>query len=210
MCLAIMCMSPSSLGNCTIYSTWCIRYAQSCLFCFLYNIAFLNCTFFHLLVSCPFFADFSNYSLHRPSLNTMIGTSKHQKRRVNETIILPRSKTVQVHCSIGCASTSTCTNVRTLYMHVHTIVMVRTDDIRTERVNEEILLGRTLIPFISSCTIMLVMTCIIMYCKTDMHQDYSEEISIPPKEKAYFHAKLQVLLWSYFFNPRNVCTYVQH
>ena len=157
--------------------------------------------------ACADPADFSNYSLHRPSLNTMIGTSKHQKRRVNETIILPRSKTVQVHCSIGCASTSTCTNVRTLYMHVHTIVMVRTDDIRTERVNEEILLGRTLIPFISSCTIMLVMTCIIMYCRTDMHQDYSEEISIPPKEKAYFHAKLQVLLWSYFFNPRNVRMY---
>ena len=81
--------------------------------------------------------------------------------------------------------------------------MVWIDDIRTERVNEEILLGRKCIPcskFISSCTIMYV-----QLCSYDLHYNvlwdrYAtelKEISIPPREKAYFHAKLPspLLLW---------------
>ena len=62
-----------------------------------------------------------------------------------------------------------------IYIHVH---MVRTDNIRTERVNEEILQGRNLFPcnkFISTCNIMcidfVVMTCIIMHCRTQRRLD---------------------------------------
>ena len=41
-----------------------------------------------------------------------IGTSKHQKKRAIETIILPVSKTyIQLHCSSACALTSTCVDI---------------------------------------------------------------------------------------------------
>ena len=53
-----MCMSPSSLGNCTICSTWCI---MICLvipilsLLLLYN-PYIPFLIYNLLVSCPFFA----------------------------------------------------------------------------------------------------------------------------------------------------------
>ena len=64
-----MCMSPSSLGNCTIYSTWCIMICLvipifSCLFCFLYNpyIPFLNC--FIYLYTCMYITLHTYYHTH--------------------------------------------------------------------------------------------------------------------------------------------------
>ena len=56
----IFCMSPSSLGNCTLYSTWCIMIClvipSLSLLLFIQSLySFLNCKFFHLLVSRPFF-----------------------------------------------------------------------------------------------------------------------------------------------------------
>ena len=107
-----MCMSSSSLGNCTIYSTWCIMiclvipilslllFIQS-----LYSLSkfiYLSLALFLLLLVI----------LTLDIIPTTIGTSKHQ---VNEAIILslPRSETY---------STSLfhrmCSNQH-LYIHVH-------------------------------------------------------------------------------------------
>ena len=86
--------------TCTLYSTWCI---MICLVILILSLLLLIQSLYslsklHLLVSCLFLL-LLVITLDIEHLN--IGTSKHQKWRVNETIILPRSKiysTSLFHC----------------------------------------------------------------------------------------------------------------
>ena len=129
----IMCMSPSSFGNCTIYSTWCIMiclvipilslllFIQS-----LYSLSklliYLSLVLFLLLLVI----------ITLDIIPTTIGTSKQLMKQ----LYFPGAKPIQLHCSTACASTSTCT-------YMYTCIV---GNIRTERVNEEILPRRKLIP----------------------------------------------------------------
>ena len=111
-----MCMSPSSLGNCTIYSTRC--------FCFLYNPYIPS-----LLVSCPFFAAFSNNytAVIRPNPNTLIPMQRLEVKGLTKQlwfIILLRSKTY-------CSTVRVCFLQQQLtYMYMYIVmscIMVRTE-----------------------------------------------------------------------------------
>ena len=127
----IMCMSPSSLGNCTIYSTWCIMiclvipilslllFIQS-----LYSLSKLQ--IFYLLVSCPFFAAFSNYytAVIRPNPNTLIPLQQlviFRRERVNETVVVhytSQEQNLLFHCV--CLLPPAATYV---HVHVHSYVL---------------------------------------------------------------------------------------
>ena len=110
----IMCMSPSSLGNCTIYSTWCIMiclvililslllfiqspYSLSKLFIYLSLVLFLL-----LLVIT---LDIEHLNTHH--YNTLLGL---RSKGLMKQLQFPGAKPIQLHCSTACASTSTCTD----------------------------------------------------------------------------------------------------
>ena len=163
-----MCMSPSSLGNYTIYSTWCIMiclvitilslllfiqslYSLSKLFIYLSLVLFLLLLVIITLDIIP----------------TTIGTSKHQ---VNKAIYFPGAKPIQLHCSTACASTST------IHVHLHSWLGLITSEPKglTKKSSQ----GENLFPcnkFISSCIIMCIdfvaMTCNILYCWTEMYRN---------------------------------------
>ena len=93
------------------------------------------------------------------------------------------------------------------YMYIHVLmacIMVRTDYIRSERVNKETLLGRKLISIQNCKLVHQLLHCMyvcINYCRIRTER-VNEEI-IPPREKAYFRAKLQV---KYIFtSPTSSC-----
>ena len=143
---------------------------KSCLFCFLYNpyIPFLNCKFFHLLVSCPFFAAFSNNTWH----NTYHYWD-YNIVNVNEAIILPRSETY---------STSLFHRMcfdQHLYIHVHLHSWLGLITSEPKGLTKKFSQGENLFPcnkIIRSCIIMCIdfvaMTCNILYCRTDMYQNW--------------------------------------
>ena len=109
----------------------------------LVSSAFYTIPIFQLLpLSCAFFAAFSNYTYIEPHhYNTLLGLVNIRGKGLAKQLYFPGAKVIQVHCSTACALTSTCTDIHTCTP----TQLVRTDDIRTERVNKEILPGRKLI-----------------------------------------------------------------
>ena len=171
-----MCMSPSSLGNCTIYSTcnWCIMICLVipilCLLLFIQSLFTCLLSFFDCC--------------HRPNPNTLILLQRLvviRNERVNKTIVVhyaSQEQNLLFHCV--CSLLQAALIPMYVYVHVHACTYVLhygyIGEDRTERVNEDILLGRKptsmhYCKFISSCTIMYVMTRIIMYCGADTHQN---------------------------------------
>ena len=98
----IMCMSPSSLGNCTIYSTWCIMIClvipTLSLLLFIQSLYSLSRSqnFFTCLLS--FLAAFSN------NYKAVIGLLQRlvifRSERVNETIVVHYNSELNIlfHC----------------------------------------------------------------------------------------------------------------
>ena len=85
--------------------------------------------------------------------------------------VTPGAKPIQVHCTTACASTRTCTDV-----HLHSWLGLMTSE--PKGLTKKFSQGENLFPsnkFISSCFIVCIdfvaMTCIIMYCRTDMQQN---------------------------------------
>ena len=147
-----MCMSPSSLGNCTIYSTWCIMICLVIpilsLLLFIQSLysPFLNCNFFHLLVSCPFFvitlvialSEHLNNTYHYNILLGLVNIRSKGLTKQSWFIYFPGAKIFTFSVLLLQPAPIP------LYIHVlMACIMVRTDDIRSERVNKEILLGKS-------------------------------------------------------------------
>ena len=137
-----MCMSPSSLDNCTIYSTWCVMICLVILILSLQlfiqipflNYIYLSLVLFLLLLVIALDIEHLHY-------NILLGLVNISSKGLMKHLYFPGAKPIQLHCSTACASTSACTDIRTCTR----TYLVRTDGIRTERVNEEILPGRKLI-----------------------------------------------------------------
>ena len=162
-----MCMSPSLLGNYTIYRTWCIMICLVIpilsLLLFIQSLSKLQ-----LLVSCPFFCCYLVITLDIEHLNTyhyngLLGLVSIRSKGLTKQLYFPGAKVIRVHRSTASAPVP-------IYIHVH---LVTTDDIRTERVNKEILPGSKRISMQQIHQLQyynvysfVAMTCIIMYHST--------------------------------------------
>ena len=101
-------VSPSSLGNCTIYSTWWIMICLviPILSLLLFIQSFLNCNFFSFTCLLSFFL-LLLVILTSDIIPTTIGT------RLMKQLYFPGVKPIKLHCSTARASTSTCTYIYT-------------------------------------------------------------------------------------------------
>ena len=143
---------------------------SSAYYTFPYIIPFLN--FFVYLYLVLFLLllvitlDIEHHSTNH--YNKLLGLVSIRSKGLMKQLYFPGAKPIQLH---SCALTSTCTNIHTCTL----TWLVWTDDIRTETVNEEILPGRRHISMQQIHQLLYVdfvaMACIIMYCKTDVHQN---------------------------------------
>ena len=183
-----MCMSPSSLGNCTIYSTWCIMICLVILILslLLFIQSLYSLSKLQIYLSLVLFLLLLVITLDIEHLNTyhyniLLGLVNIRSKELIKQLYFPGAKPIQLHCSTACASTSSCTDTCTLTW------LVRTDDIRTERVNEEILPGRKHFYATNSaaqvlmCIDFAAMTCIVgLICISEL-----KGFSVSSREKAY-------------------------
>ena len=141
-------MSLSSLGNSTIYSTWCIMIRLVILILFLLHfnpyIPFLNFSFTCILS----FLLLLVFTLDKEHLNTyhhniLLGLVS---KGLMKQLYFPGAK--PIHCSTVCASTSTCTNI-----HLHSWLGLMTSEpkLLTKKSSQ----GENLFPCISSCMLIL-------------------------------------------------------
>ena len=129
-----MCMSPSSLDNCAIYSTWCIMICPvipilSLLL--LIQSQYSLSKLLHLLLSCPFLV----ITLDIEHLPTIILVNIRSKGLMKQ-FYFPGAKPIQLHCVplhvLRPEHVPIC-----IHVHLHSWL-----GLMTERVNEEILPGR--------------------------------------------------------------------
>ena len=99
-----MCMSPSSVGNCTIYSTWCIMIclviAVLSLLLFIQSLSNCNC-FLTCLLSFLLVLLVIIIRCHRPNPKTLILLQRlviFRSERVNETIVVPQEQNLLFYC----------------------------------------------------------------------------------------------------------------
>ena len=171
-----MCMSPSLFGNCTIYSTWCtmiclvililslLLFIQS-----LYSLSKLQ--IFSIYLSLVLFLLLLVITLDIEHLNTyhyniLLGLVNIRSKGLTKQLYFPGAKSIQLHCCTACASTSTCTDTCTL------TYLFGTDDTEPKGLTKKSSQGENLFlcnKFISSSIDFVAMTCIIMYCRTDMY-----------------------------------------
>ena len=171
-----MCTSPSSLGNCTIYSTSCIMIylvipilslIQS-----LYSLSKLQ--FFFIYLSLVLFLLLLVITLDIEHLNTCtiiiyntIGTSKHQKYVKDKYTSQEQNLfnfTVPLHVLQQAPVL--------IHVHLHSWLGLMTSEPKGLMTKSS--QGENLFPcnkFTSSSILILyvAMTCIIMYCRSDMH-----------------------------------------
>ena len=161
-------MSPSSLGNCTIYSTWCIMICLVIpilsLLLFIQSLSKLQIFFIYL--SLVLFLLLLVITLDIEHLNTYhynILLNIRSKGLTNQ-LYFPGAKP---NCSTACASTST-----SIHVCLHSWLGLMTS--HPKGLTKKSSQGENLFPcnkFISSSIIMcndfVAMTCIIMYCRTD-------------------------------------------
>ena len=127
-----MCMSPSSLGNCTIYNTWCIMiclvipilslllFIQSLYSLSKLHFIYLSLVLFLLLLVITLDIE----HLNTYDYNILLGLVNNRSKGLMKQLYFPGAK--PLHCSTARASTSTCTDIHTCTL----IYIVRTDDIK--------------------------------------------------------------------------------
>ena len=100
-----MCMSPSSLGNCSIYSTWCIMICLVIpilpLLLFIQSLYSLSKLLIYLSLVL-FLLLFSTYHY-----NILFELVNIRSKGLRKQLYFPGAKPIRVHWSTACALTST-------------------------------------------------------------------------------------------------------
>ena len=108
--------------------------------------------------------------------NILLGLVNIRSKGLMKQLYFPGATSIQLHCSTACASTSTCTDTCTLtYRWLGLMTSEPKGLTKKSSQGENLFLCNK---FISSSFDFVAMTCIIMYCRTDMHIRTEREIII--------------------------------